>query len=300
MALTIHFLNVGHGDCTFVEHQSGHLTMVDINNSTSLPTEDNVVKANEAYYRSLLVDPYEYYRDHFRGCGVFRYIQTHPHMDHMSGLHRFFLQERVRLENFWDVDHTQRWTESDFRHGRHSFLDWRVYQSLRNGDAPYSDHKVHKKMRLATGDYWTGDGITILSPTNGLVADCNRRGEWNDCSYVLSIEHRGRTVLLAGDAERPAWQEMVRLNADLLRCDVLKAAHHGRDTGYSLSAVKAMKPEIVICSVGKKSDTDASPKYASHGADVLSTRHNGSMILHITDAGRITIKNLDRVVVATA
>src|SRR5262249_1637194 len=31
--LKIHFLNVGHGDCTIIEHPSGRLTMIDINNS---------------------------------------------------------------------------------------------------------------------------------------------------------------------------------------------------------------------------------------------------------------------------
>ena len=31
--LRIHFLNVGHGDCTIISHPSGRLTMIDINNS---------------------------------------------------------------------------------------------------------------------------------------------------------------------------------------------------------------------------------------------------------------------------
>ncbi len=31
--LRVHFLNVGHGDCTIISHHSGRLTMVDINNS---------------------------------------------------------------------------------------------------------------------------------------------------------------------------------------------------------------------------------------------------------------------------
>jgi competence protein ComEC len=31
--LRVHFLNVGHGDCTIIKHHSGRLTMVDINTS---------------------------------------------------------------------------------------------------------------------------------------------------------------------------------------------------------------------------------------------------------------------------
>lgn len=30
--LRIHFLNVGHGDCTIIEHPSGRLSVIDINN----------------------------------------------------------------------------------------------------------------------------------------------------------------------------------------------------------------------------------------------------------------------------
>ncbi len=31
--LKMHFFNVGHGECTLIEHHSGRLTMVDINTS---------------------------------------------------------------------------------------------------------------------------------------------------------------------------------------------------------------------------------------------------------------------------
>jgi hypothetical protein len=32
----IHILNVGHGSCTLIEHPSGRLTMIDINNGTEI------------------------------------------------------------------------------------------------------------------------------------------------------------------------------------------------------------------------------------------------------------------------
>jgi hypothetical protein len=31
--LKVHFLNVGHGDCTIIRHPDGRLTMIDINNA---------------------------------------------------------------------------------------------------------------------------------------------------------------------------------------------------------------------------------------------------------------------------
>jgi hypothetical protein len=121
-SLVAHFLNVGHGDCTFIELPSGRLMMIDISNSKSLPETDKEALAArkgisvrefagaaglrlgrrswQEYYESLLVDPYDYYQDHFRGKPVFRYLQSHPDMDHMSGLHRFFWLEKVPLLNF--------------------------------------------------------------------------------------------------------------------------------------------------------------------------------------------------------
>jgi beta-lactamase superfamily II metal-dependent hydrolase len=309
--LTLHFLNVGHGDCTFVEFPSGRLAMIDINNSKSLPEDDidalaearglsrwqfkaaRLVEAKrtwEEYYKSLLVDPYDYYVENFSGRPIFRYIQTHPDMDHMSGLHRFFWQEKVPFSCFWDVAHNKECEESSFNNSPYSWLDWLVYQVLRSGNGPDdSEHTVIKNLRGATGHYWTDDNIQILSPTKELIEACNNKDSYNDCSYVLKITHAGRSVILPGDAEGPSWDSMLDLGTDALKCDLLKASHHGRKSGYDEDAVDAMSPDAVICSVGKKPSTDASDQYASHGAKVLSTRYHGTITVKIWDDGDIWI-----------
>jgi competence protein ComEC len=314
MPLKIHFLNVGHGDCTFVELPSGRLMMIDINNSKSLPEDDvealaasksmpvwlfkragsfSGTRSWEDYYRSLLVDPVDYYRENFDGQSIFRYVQTHPDMDHMGGLHRFFWQEGIPLENFWDVPHTKDMTEDDWEHSPYSELDWLVYRMLRDGTGPNgSTHKVLTKFRGATGDFWTPDGIEVLSPTPALVDDCNACDKHNDSSYVLKITYGGRRVILPGDAQAASWQSMLDdLGADALDCDLLKAAHHGRMSGYHEDAYEAMDPNVVICSVGKKPSTDASDEYAASGARVLSTRSNGSIVATIWSDGEMWIEN---------
>ena len=148
-------------------------------------------------------------------------------------------------------------------------------------------------LRGARGQFWTDDYIDILSPTNELISACNADGEgYNDCSYVLKITYAGRTVILPGDAEGPAWESMLAaFRAGDLKCDVLKASHHGRDSGYHEEAVSAMSPDIVICSVGKKPGTDASQKYASQGAQVLSTRYNGTITVSIKDNGKVAVRD---------
>jgi competence protein ComEC len=307
----VHFLNVGHGDCTIIQHASGRLTMIDINNSSSLPEQDiealaqsrgmsvyafksvGVTGSWEDYYKRLLVDPREYWEEHFEGEMLFRYVQSHPDMDHMSGLASLFWGAKVQLENFWDLDHGKEHTEADFTNSPFNWNDWLAYEFLREGRGPDgSTHKVLKKKLGDTGAYWTEDGLTVLSPTADLVDYCDRIENWNNASYVLRLDFGGRRVIFPGDAEKPAWDSIeANLDSDELRCDILKAAHHGRESGYSESAVDGMSPDIVICSVGKKPETDASDEYRSHGARVLSTRHCGTITCQIWEDGETWISN---------
>lgn len=312
MPLRLHFLNVGHGDCTIIEHHSGRISMIDINNSKSLPETDRDALAHdlgiskaeflqrgvaaagfswEDYYRSLLVDPAEYYLENLPQSGIFRYIQTHPDMDHMSGLHRFFVQEGIELQNMWDTSHSKTFTESDFDSYRFDYADWQTYQLLRSGTQPDGqDLKVLRNLQGESRDYWDQDGIEVLAPNSDLAAYANETENWNNHSYVLKVSHAGRSVILPGDAEKPVWDAIEAHGAaGVLECDVLKASHHGRESGYSESAVDAMAPSHVICSVGKKPSTDASNEYASHGAQVLSTRFHGTITVAIHDNGSLTI-----------
>src|ERR1044072_7031384 len=194
-SIKLHFLNVGHGDCTIIEHESGRLTMIDINNSTTLPDADEIALAEnkglslgafkasslttrswEDYYKGKLVDPIEYWRANFSGRSLFRYIQTHPDMDHMGGLAGLFWTEKVHLENFWDIEHSKTHVEADFNNGGpHNWVDWLAYKVLRGGSyGPDGEHKVHKKERGHAGEFWTSDGLTILSPTTELADYCDR------------------------------------------------------------------------------------------------------------------------------
>ncbi|HEU5205376.1 MAG TPA: hypothetical protein VFU17_13880 [Candidatus Limnocylindrales bacterium] len=309
------FLNVGHGDCTIFDAEETRLTMVDVNNSKSIPTQDQVALAEAHgrnlisfsservletgyrtwadYYTSLLVDPAEYFRIHFPNRAVHRYIQTHPDMDHMTGLHRFFLEEQFALLNFWDTQNTKEMSEADFVSSPYDYRDWLTYSLLRLGAIPSEreHHKVFNLLQGDTGRYWTDDQVEILAPTEDLLDYCNSRGDsWNNSSYVISVTYHGRRVVLAGDAEKPEWDKILAtVPEDKLKCDVLKAAHHGRESGYSAEAMDAMRPSIVICSVGKKPETDASDEYAAHGARVLSTRYHGTIRVRLWMDGDVWV-----------
>lgn len=61
--LKIHFLNVGHGDCTLLEFPSGRTTLIDINNSKVVDeeTEKELASNSNKYnqYQSMGYDGVE-------------------------------------------------------------------------------------------------------------------------------------------------------------------------------------------------------------------------------------------------
>jgi competence protein ComEC len=74
---------------------------------------------------------------------------------------------------------------------------------------------------------------------------------------------------------------MVKHFGPRLRSTVLKASHHGRDSGYDLEAARVIEPEAIVVSVGRKPDTDASGKYRGQYGSVRSTRFQGNVHLTI-------------------
>lgn len=343
--LEIHFLNVGHGDCTIIRHPSGRLTMLDINNGQVLDPVSQAEEEQElllgapsnglfrpagavgvtcalppnallglagtasvasepwAAYpspvgaalaaagrptvrREDLVDPLAYLDGYFPGQAVHRYIQTHPDLDHMRGLARLMGQRRVL--NFWhpgDTKPTPRFTSDEDR------ADWNEQRGVRQGK--YNNVTVLSPEPGQVGAFWwqeqgtslDGDGIQVLSPTRQFASQCNRSGKSNDISFVLAVHYAGRRIILGGDAEQDAWQDMVHRYGSGLSCTVLKASHHGRDSGFDANAVRLMKPRQVVLSVGKKPETDAHRRYRDLGAEVLSTRKHGTLVLRVWPDG---------------
>ncbi|GJD58918.1 ComEC/Rec2 family competence protein [Methylobacterium dankookense] len=230
-----------------------------------------------------LTDPIAYMRRVFPGRRLWRFVLTHPDLDHMRGLAR--LHREIGFDNFWDTANAK--GQPSFRSGADRD-DWEFYQALR------ADPGCLRPTRGTYGFAFNqgpdglagGDGIEILSPTPGIVAACNQRQTFNDVSIVLRIHHAGRNVLLAGDAEELAWDEIVRFYGAGLRGAVLKASHHGRDSGYHMEAVRHIAPVLTVMSVGGRPATDASAKYRNFSDRVASTRRHGDIQVHVRDDGQ--------------
>lgn len=314
--IRLHFLNVGHGDCTLVEFPSGRLMMVDINNSKSLDKdsekellefygiESTAYRLNkllggtdlmsEKGYDIKLTDPIDYYKNHFGDKHLFRFVCTHPDMDHISGLHRLHKQENIEIINFWDNQHSFDKADNEFENQtKYDKNDWDTYKEIRSSsDSP----KVIFVDRHFNNSYYNDDGIYILAATPELRKHAHENDDTNHMSYVLLIQHGQSRIILGGDATEHVWEDILNeFGSEFLKSTVLKASHHGRDSGYHQKAVEAINPLVTIISVGKKPDTDASNKYKNHSNNVWSTRWNGNIVLTCHEDGKVEYnKEFDR------
>jgi len=158
----IHFLNVKDGDCSIIEHNSGNVTVVDVCNAKNTEIQSDftsfassiVSRRCKAEARGIMGDfrqkeyPVKpiFYMHSLDIKSIFRYIQTHPDMDHMDGIKTLF--ETFTPLNFWDTNNTKEMQSSSWERSPYSNEDWKFYKRLRD-EKPQSNPK---RLALLSGD----------------------------------------------------------------------------------------------------------------------------------------------------
>lgn len=297
--IKIHVLNVGHGDCILVEHPSGRLSIIDINCTSEMDQDSrsellehyrnqhvfgasNIVTSmfpgsvakeqsllKTAGYDVALTEPIAYLKGMSLTETPWRFISTHPHMDHLSGLSA--LRDEIGFQHAWILPNT--FTQNKQSPSETQKQDWALYERLRAGEG--TGVTTITPREGDQNNFWQQDGIHILGPTNALL---NSATNPNDISYVLLIKYGTTKIVLGGDAEKSTWKHITETYPDAIRnVTLLKASHHGRDSGYYQPAVSLMKPRVTVVSVGKKPSTDASKNYDYYSGMVMSTRWWGNI-----------------------
>lgn len=144
----VHYLNVKEGDCSIIEHTSGHVSVIDVCNARKETPESILV---ETIFKSITakaagsgnlnqkaypVNPITYMKEHFLDS-VFRFVATHPDMDHLDGVKDFF--EEFEPTNFYDINNKKEIEFDDKSPYREE--DWKFYKNLRDTD-PDTDPRV--------------------------------------------------------------------------------------------------------------------------------------------------------------
>lgn len=229
----IHFLNVKEGDCTWIQHETGHNTIVDISNGNQARDEEKILESvrGNLNRKEHPINPIEYLKSYDQK-EIFRFILTHPDMDHIDGLKNLF--NNFDVINFWDTDNKKSMDENS-NCGSYKKEDWEFYQSIRKSQNNPTRLNLYAGARgkyYNEGENNNGDSLYILAPTRELIKEANDTKKYNDCSYVILHKVGNKKVIFAGDSEKKTWDYILENHRkDVENIDLLIAPHHGRKTG---------------------------------------------------------------------
>jgi competence protein ComEC len=261
--LTVTFLDVGQGDSIVVRTPRGHILVVD----TGWVTPDDDAG------RSVVL-PY------LRAQGVNRIdalLLTHPDDDHIGGAHT--LIERIKID---------RLLVSSLPSTAPNYI--RVLNAARERGV--------KVEHLARGQAFGFHGpafAEVLNPPAG--AQPRSRHSDNDGSLVVRVRFGRTSLLLTGDAEAVAEQDMAYNGLDL-HAEVLKLGHHGSKTSSSEVFLDRVHPAVAIVSAGRRNvfghpHPDIMARLANRGIRVFRTDRDGSIRVK-SDGERLRISAFRR------
>lgn len=220
-ALDVVFFDVGQGDAALVSTPAGRHVLVDAGPWSP-----------EGGAGRFVILPYLERRGIRRVDAV---VITHPDEDHLGGLPAL-----LRDVSVGRVVHSGQRTDTELYAETQRLLDREdvLQQVVRRGDALAVDSTVR---------------LQVLGPPRPLV----QRGieSENDASVVLRLTYGKVNVLLPGDVEAAAEQDLIRTYGNQLDSWVVKVPHHGSSTSSTPAFVRAASDSLhgshAVVSVGR-------------------------------------------------
>lgn len=193
-------------------------------------------------------------------------VASHPHADHIGGMEAVF--DTYDVEAVWAPD------APDTTETYEGFLDAVEDEGLTIDEAKAGENIV---------DDEAGYSVEFLAPADGIESD-----DMNDYSAIVRVTYGDTSFLFTGDA--PA-QEIVDANPG--HVDVLKAAHHGSETGTDSAVMAETTPETVVMSYAEGNsyghpDQSVLDAIAAAGATAYSTAANGE-VKAVSDGEEVTV-----------
>ena len=262
--IEVHYLNVGEGDCAFIQFPNNRNILIDGGGSPG----------SEFDVGEKIVMPY------LRRKGIQKIdvmILSHPHLDHLEGLLPILREFDTRLvmDNRIECD----------------IPEYNEFISLiEKKKIPYH-HTV-------AGEHFKIDKFTemiILNPgdNNKKIFDDN---DFNNNSIVLKLCYKESSFLFTGDIEEEAEQSLMSWKG-ILASDILKVAHHGSDTSTHKAFLKVVNPVIAVISTGKNNFGHPSDaviqRLEKNGTSIFRTDKDGTIIIK-TDGIDYAIKTSGR------
>ncbi len=253
--LKLHFLKVsedGKGDCTIIELPDGEVMIIDIRNGRT-----------DGSHNLECENPIDYLKN-ITNSKLYRYIQTHPDMDHLDGF--LDIINEFGINNFWDTKNNRVKPENFSNEYREN--DWDSYRNDSKDHLHYFE-RMTDSIVSKTGPYMYQ--LYPLSPTSDLVKRANETSgdDYNILSYVILLCYKNCKILFGGDIPDSVWTEIEecrdsnpKLEKLLSNVTIFKASHHGRKSGYcGNSFLKKINPRFIIADDNVESSESAYDEY---------------------------------------
>ncbi|MDD4832481.1 MAG: hypothetical protein PHI78_02280 [Clostridia bacterium] len=292
--LKIHYIDVGQGDCIFIQFPDGKTMLID-------GGKDSSVLANGVIdYLTALYPEDEYVTIDY--C-----MLTHCDSDHSGSLDNIIASDKI---NVLSVYQPMVYSEFEFDplvelypDGNYATITTTVYENFvkavynERESGILTDIYYNLQGESISGVGWT---IHIYNPTEQMYAKLGTAQEKNNISPILLLTYGNVKLLFTGDADEAAEQNFIANVENNLfgdgfdgDVDVLKVAHHGGEQSTSAEFLALVQPEYAVISVGA-TNTYGHPsdvtldRINAVGAFVYRTDLNGNIVLTVF-GGNITI-----------
>lgn len=208
--LLVDFLNIGQGDAILITTPHNQQILIDGGPDAALLDELGEVMP-------------------FFDRTIDLVVLTHPHQDHLGGL--------IEMMGRYQIDKI--------------LLTGIAYQSVFYDEFLNRLKKWQIHTELAESDHdFTIDGLffDVLYPFTPLTGQTI--ADLNNSSIVIRAVYGQNEILLAGDAEEPIENLLLKQNTNL-QSDILKVGHHGSHSSTSVAFLKAVHPQYAIIQSGE-------------------------------------------------
>ncbi len=245
--LSLTFLDVGQGDCAFIETSTGTTILIDSGSSDIRNmADDRLIPFLEA-----------------RGVAHLDYVfLSHTDEDHLNGVADW-------LEIGGTIGTAILPALPDTLAASPSYQQ--ALAMLTSYQIP-----VHY---FSQGMSWQEDGLilTCLAPVDPSSRQASLYQSLNTASQVLMLQYQGVRILFTGDCEEEGETLMLRYLQDQnLTCHILKAGHHGSTYATSQVLLEQLQPQAVIVSCGIRN------RYGHPHPTMLSRVENIEATCHVT------------------
>lgn len=265
--LEVTILDVGQGDSLLVVSPKGKTLLIDGGGSFGgFPGQQEHFGSDPG---EEAVSPYLWSRG-FQKLDVV--ALTHAHQDHIGGLSAILQNFRVGAL----------WIGREVAASSLAKLE----QLAREQRIPV----IHE----SRGDSFLWDGVAGQFLWPDLPVNDIAPNPANNDSLVLRLHYGVRTLLLPGDAEKQAENEILGNNSHaFLRSDVLKIGHHGSKNSTTPEFLAAVQPRLAVISAGENNpyghpNPELLERLEQARAWVLRTDRDGAVRI-LTDGSNIEV-----------